>query len=158
VNLIPRDKKFAKIFKFRLGKEKSMEHRTIKLIYGNYGLKAMSTGILTVKHFEILRLCIRRGLKKRGKFWFRTFPYTFLTKKPLEVRMGKGKGGHHKWICPIKKGQILVEFRLRRRKLLDILLLLRKCKKRLPLKSQIVTRSKKILKNNLEKNFKKFLS
>ena len=44
MNLIPRDKKFSKIFKFRLGKEKSMEHRTIKLIYGNYGLKAMSTG------------------------------------------------------------------------------------------------------------------
>ena len=75
--------------------------------------------------------------------------------------MGKGKGGHHKWICPIKKGQILVEFRFRlrrRRKLLDFLLLLRKCKKRLPLKCQIVSRSKKLLKNNLEKNFKKFLS
>lgn len=60
---------------------------------------------------------------------FRKFPSTFLTKKPLEVRMGKGKGAHFKWICPIKIGQILVEFRLRKRKLLDILLLLRKCKK-----------------------------
>lgn len=60
---------------------------------------------------------------------FRKFPSTFLTKKPLEVRMGKGKGAHFKWICPVKIGQILVEFRLRKRQLLDILLLLRKCKK-----------------------------
>jgi len=155
MKFIPKDKKYPKIFRFRLKKEKCVEHRTIKLIYGNYGLKAMSTGLLTVKHFEILRLCIRRGLKKRGKFWFRTFPYTFLTKKPLEVRMGKGKGSHHKWICPIKIGQILVEFRFRRRNYLEILLLLRKCKKRLPLKCQIVSRSKKLLKNNLEKNFNK---
>ena len=99
----------------------------------------------------------KEGFKEKRKILFRTFPYTFLTKKPLEVRMGKGKGSHYKWICPIKKGQILVEFRFRRKKLLDILLLLRKCKKRLPLKCQIVTRSKKLLKNNLEKNFKKFL-
>jgi len=69
--------------------------------------------------------------------------------------MGKGKGSHHKWICPIKIGQILVEFRFRRRNYLEILLLLRKCKKRLPLKCQIVSRSKKLLKNNLEKNFNK---
>lgn len=69
--------------------------------------------------------------------------------------MGKGKGGFHQWVCPVKVGQIIVEFRLRRRKLLDILALLRKCKKRLPLKCQIVSKSKKVLKNNLEHNFKK---
>jgi len=71
--------------------------------------------------------------------------------------MGKGKGGHHQWVCPVKKGQIIVEFRFRRRKILEILLLLRKCRKRLPLKCQIVSKSKKLLKNNLEKNFNKFL-
>mgnify|MGYP005841147077 CR=1 FL=1 len=69
--------------------------------------------------------------------------------------MGKGKGSHYKWVCPVKIGQIIVEFRLRRKKLLDILRLLRKCKKRLPLKCQIVSRSKKLLKNNLERNFSK---
>jgi len=157
MNFIPKDKKFPKIFKFRLKKEKQVEHRTIRLIYGNYGLKAVSTGILTVKHFEILRLCIRRGLKKKGKFWFRTFPYTFITKKPVAVRMGKGKGAHFKWICPIKIGQILVEFRFRKKffSFLEILLLLRKCKKKLPIKCQIVSKSSKLLKNNLEKNFNK---
>jgi large subunit ribosomal protein L16 len=97
----------------------------------------------------------KERFKEAWEVLFRTFPYTFLTKKPLEVRMGKGKGGHHKWICPIKIGQILVEFRFKRRNYLEILLLLRKCKKRLPLKCQIVSRSKKLLKNNLEKNFYK---
>jgi len=157
MNFIPKDKKFAKVFKFRFKNEKQVEHRSIRLIYGNYGLKAMTPGILNVKHFEILRLVVRRGLKKKGKFWFRVFPYTFSTKKPSEVRMGKGKGAHFKWICPVRSGQILMEFRFRRKSLLEILLLLRKCKKKLPMKVQIVSRSKKLLKNNLEKNLKKII-
>ena len=71
--------------------------------------------------------------------------------------MGKGKGAHIKWICPIKIGQILVEFRFRKKffSFLEILLLLRKCKKKLPIKCQIVSKSSKLLKNNLEKNFNK---
>mgnify|MGYP001390050936 CR=1 FL=1 len=71
--------------------------------------------------------------------------------------MGKGKGAHFKWICPIKIGQILVEFRFRKKffSFLEILLLLRKCKKKLPIKCQIVSKSSKLLKNNLEKNFNK---
>jgi len=115
MGLIPKGRKFSKIFKIRLKNEKQVEHRTINLIYGNYGLKAMSTGILTIKHFEILRLCIRRGFKKKGKFWFRAVPYTFITKKPLEVRMGKGKGPFKQWVCPVKIGQIILEFRFPKR-------------------------------------------
>ncbi len=71
--------------------------------------------------------------------------------------MGKGKGGHFKWICPVRIGQILVEFKFKKKSFLEILLLLRKCKKRLPLKCKIISRSKKLLQNNLEKNFKKIL-
>lgn len=71
--------------------------------------------------------------------------------------MGKGKGSHFQWICPIKIGQILLEFRFKKKTLLEILLLLRKCKKRIPLKCQIVSRSSKLLKNNLEKNYKKII-
>lgn len=76
--------------------------------------------------------------------------------------MGKGKGSHDKWICPIKIGQILVEFRFRKRgskkkNLLKILLLIRKCRKRIPLKCQVISRSKKLLKNDLEKKFTKVL-
>jgi large subunit ribosomal protein L16 len=88
---------------------------------------------------------------------FRSFPYTFLTKKPAEVRMGKGKGSHFKWICPVKIGQILLEFRFKKKSFLEILLLLRKCKKKLPVKCQIISRSKKLLQNNLEKNLKKVI-
>lgn len=86
---------------------------------------------------------------------FRKFPYTFLTKKPAEVRMGKGKGSHFIWICPIQIGQIIIEFRFFKKSFLDILLLLRKCKKKLPLKCQIISRSTKLLKDNLEKDLKK---
>lgn len=115
---------------------------------------------MTIKHFEILRLCIRRGFKKKGKFWFRAVPYTFITKKPLEVRMGKGKGPFKQWVCPVKIGQIILEFRFpkrgsKKKNFLEILSLIRKCRKRLPIKCQVVSRSKKLLKNDLEKNFNK---
>ena len=72
--------------------------------------------------------------------------------------MGKGKGAHFKWICPVKIGQILIEFRLRRRSFLEILLLLRRCKKKLPIQCRIVTKSKKLLNDNLEKNLKKIMN
>ena len=80
--------------------------------------------------------------------------------------MGKGKGAHFKWICPVRTGQIIMEFRFRRKSFLEILLLLRKCKKKLPMKVQIVSRSKKLLKNkfvefyilNISKNFKNIFS
>lgn len=72
--------------------------------------------------------------------------------------MGKGKGSHFKWVCPVKIGQILLEFRFRKKTFLEILLLLRKCRKRIPLKCQIVSRSSKLLKNNLEKNYHKIIS
>ena len=71
--------------------------------------------------------------------------------------MGKGKGSHFKWICPVKVGQILLEFRLKKKTFLEILLLLRRCKKKLPVKCQIVSRSKKVLKNNLERNLNKII-
>lgn len=70
--------------------------------------------------------------------------------------MGKGKGNHFEWIAPIRIGQILIEFRLRRRKILDILFILRKCKKRVPFKCQIVSKTKKLLKIIWKKNLIKF--
>jgi ribosomal protein L16/L10AE len=76
----------------------------------------------------------------------------------MEVRMGKGKGGHFQWICPVKIGQIIIEFRFRKNTFLKILFLLRKCKKKIPLKCQIISRSKKLLKDNLEKDLKKVIN
>lgn len=89
---------------------------------------------------------------------FRKLPYTFTTKKPAEVRMGKGKGNHHDWICPIKIGQILIEFSFLDLKLFNILILLRKCIKRLPVKSRIVTSQYGILSKNIDKNFNKIIT
>lgn len=71
--------------------------------------------------------------------------------------MGKGKGDHFKWICPVQTGQILIEFSFKKISFLDILFLLRKCKKKLPIKTQIISRSIKLLKDNLEKDLKKII-
>jgi len=74
---------------------------------------------------------------------FRKLPYTFITKKPLEVRMGKGKGNFDQWICPIKIGQVLIEFDFNKFSLIEILSILRKCSKRLPVKSINISKMKK---------------
>jgi large subunit ribosomal protein L16 len=135
----PKHRKFKKTFKLRFKSLKSTEHKTTFLQYGNYGIKALSVGILTSKHFSSLQLIIKRTLKKKGLFWFRKLPYTFSTKKPLEVRMGKGKGNHDQWICPIFTGQIILEFQLHKISLIESFLLFRRCIKRLPVKATIIS-------------------
>jgi ribosomal protein L16/L10AE len=84
---------------------------------------------------------------------FRKLPYTFTTKKPLEVRMGKGKGNHADWICPIKIGQILIEFSFKSLNFFSILNLLRKCLKRLPVKSNVIAYDLGVLPKNADRNF-----
>ena len=82
---------------------------------------------------------------------FRTLPYTFTTKKPLEVRMGKGKGNHEDWVCPVNKGQILIEFNFLDLPFLEILQILRKCCNRLPIKTKIISNKDKQLSIKLLK-------
>lgn len=149
----PKNRKYTKIFKFRLDKQKLFTNKTLTLNYGNYGIKALESGILTTKHFLMLQLLIRKGLKKKGQFLFRKYPYTFLTKKPAEVRMGKGKGNFSTWICPIFLGQIIIEFSVINLNFFSMLNLLRKCIKRLPIKSCIITTKFGILQKNLEFNY-----
>lgn len=96
---------------------------------------------------------IRRNLKRRGSFVFRKLPYTFNTRKPSEVRMGKGKGSFNEWVCPIKAGQILIEFNFNNMSELEKLLILRKCIKRLPVKAQIINLNYKLI----EKNTKQYI-
>lgn len=91
---------------------------------------------------------IRRNLKRRGSFVFRKLPYTFNTRKPSEVRMGKGKGSFNEWVCPIKAGQILIEFNFNNMSELEKLLILRKCIKRLPVKAQIINLNHKLIVKN----------
>ena len=100
-------------------------------------------------------MLIRRNLKRRGSFIFRKLPYTFNTRKPAEVRMGKGKGNFNEWVCPVRAGQILIEFKFNMMSEIEKLLILRKCVKRLPVKSQIINLKLKLIEKNTKSNILK---
>lgn len=148
MKLIPTNKKFNKVFKVKKKYFDRIENRTCQLKFGNYGIKALTSGILTAKHFSGLQLLIRRSLKRRGSFVFRKLPYTFNTRKPAEVRMGKGKGNFNEWVCPVRAGQILLEFKFNNISEIEKLLILRKCIKRLPVKAQMINLKSKLLQKD----------
>ena len=102
----PNKSKYSKFFKF---KTKSHSSRGIKLHFGNCGLRAIEEGILTPKKLEGLRLFLQKKLKRQGKIWFRVFPNIGVSKKPLEVRMGKGKGALDHYVSVVKPGRIMFE-------------------------------------------------
>lgn len=77
--------------------------------FGDFALKATSHGMLTSRQIEAARRALVRYIKRGGKVWIRVFPDKPITKKPLEVRQGKGKGNVEYWVCPIKPGKILYE-------------------------------------------------
>ena len=79
------------------------------LEFGEYGLKALERAWVTAIQLEACRVAINRELKRRGKMWIRVFPDKPVTKKPLEVRMGKGKGGVEYWVALIQPGKVLYE-------------------------------------------------
>jgi large subunit ribosomal protein L16 len=153
MKLVPTDKKFNKVFKVKKKYFNRIENRTFELKFGTYGIKALTSGLLTAKHFSGLQLLIRRSLKRRGSFIFRKLPYTFNTRKPSEVRMGKGKGNFNEWVCPVRAGQILIEFKFKNISELEKLLILRKCIKRLPVKAQMINMNLKLI----EKNTKQYI-
>ncbi len=104
--LQPARSKFRKQQKGRL---RGVAHVGCNLAFGDFGLQAMSTGFITSRQIESARIAISRHLKKGGKMWIRIFPDKPITKKPLEVRMGKGKGAVEGWVAPIQRGRILYE-------------------------------------------------
>ena len=77
--------------------------------FGTFGLKAIEPGWITSRQIEACRISITRVVRKIGRMWIRIFPDKPITKKPLEVRQGKGKGNVEYWVCPIKPGKILYE-------------------------------------------------
>ena len=79
------------------------------LNFGAYGLKALSPNRVTARQIEAARRAITRHLKRQGKVWIRIFPDVPVTKKPLEVRQGKGKGSVEGWVCVIRPGRMLYE-------------------------------------------------
>jgi large subunit ribosomal protein L16 len=77
--------------------------------FGDYGLKALEDAWLTARQIEASRVAMTRFVKRGGKIWIRVFPDKPITKKPTEVRMGKGKGAPEAWVAVIKPGRILFE-------------------------------------------------
>ena len=104
--LSPKKTKFRKQFKGRIhGKAKG----NFELNYGSFGLKAMEPERVTSRQIESARKAITRHLKRAGRMWIRIFPDIPVSKKPAEVRMGKGKGSNEFWACRVKPGRIMFE-------------------------------------------------
>lgn len=104
--LQPKRTKFRKMQK---GRNRGLAERGSKVSFGEYGLKATSRGRITSRQIEAARRTITRTVKRGGKLYIRVFPDKPITKKPLEVRMGKGKGGVEYWVAQIQPGRMLYE-------------------------------------------------
>jgi large subunit ribosomal protein L16 len=104
--LQPKKLKYKKIKK---GKIRKLELKTNKLQFGNVGLKAINSGIITARQIEAARQAISRKIKKKGKIWIRIFPDLPITAKPISSRMGKGKGSISHWGARVKGGTMLFE-------------------------------------------------
>ncbi len=104
--LQPKRTKFRKQFK---GRNRGLATRGSKVSFGEFGLKAIGRGRLTARQIEAARRTITRYIKRGGKIWIRAFPDKPITKKPLEVRQGKGKGPVEYWVCQIQPGRMLFE-------------------------------------------------
>ncbi len=104
--LQPKRTKFRKVMK---GRNTGLAHRANKVSFGEYGLKATSRGRITARQIEAARRTMTRRIKRGGKIWIRIFPDKPISSKPLEVRMGKGKGSVEKWVAVIRPGTMLFE-------------------------------------------------
>ena len=104
--LQPKRTKFRKQQK---GRNRGMATRGNKVSFGEYGLKATTRGRITARQIEAARRAINRCIKRGGRIWIRIFPDKPISKKPLEVRMGKGKGNPEYWIAQIQPGRMLYE-------------------------------------------------
>jgi len=104
--LQPKRMKFRKMMK---GRNRVLAHRGSKISFGEYGLKATGRGRITARQIEAGRRAITRHVKRGGKIWIRVFPDKPISKKPLEVRMGKGKGSVEYWVAQIQPGRVLYE-------------------------------------------------
>jgi len=104
--LQPKRTKFRKQFK---GRNTGLAQRGSRVSFGEFALKAVGRGRLTARQIEAARRALTRHIKRGGKVWIRVFPDKPITKKPLEVRMGKGKGAVEYWVAQIQPGKVLYE-------------------------------------------------
>ncbi len=104
--LQPKRTKFRKQQK---GRNRGLAQRGNRVSFGEYGLKAVGRGRMTARQIEAARRAMTRRIKRGGKIWIRVFPDKPITKKPLEVRQGKGKGAVEYWVALIQPGRVLYE-------------------------------------------------
>lgn len=104
--LQPKRTKFRKMQK---GRNRGLAQRGSKVSFGEVGLKALERGRITARQIEAARRAMTRYVKRGGRVWIRVFPDKPITKKPLEVRMGKGKGAVEYWVAQVQPGKILYE-------------------------------------------------
>lgn len=104
--LQPKRTKFRKQHK---GRNRGLAQSGARVSFGEFALKATTRGRVTARQIEAARRAVTRHVKRGGKLWIRVFPDVPVTKKPIEVRMGKGKGGVEYWVAKVQPGRVLYE-------------------------------------------------
>ena len=104
--LMPKRVKYRKAHR---GRRRGKAYRGSRVDFGDFGLKAMEAGWITSRQIEACRVALSRKMKRDGKVWIRIFPDKPVTKKPLETRMGKGKGAPEFWVAVVKPGRVMFE-------------------------------------------------
>ena len=135
--LMPKRVKYRKRHK---GKMRGTAYRGGTLSFGTFGLQALECGRITNRQIEAARIAMTRYVKRGGKIWLRIFPAKPVSKKPLETRMGKGKGDIDRYVAPIKKGTMLYEIAGVDEDLAKEAL--RLASNKLPVKTRVVARTK----------------
>lgn len=104
--LAPKRQKYRK---YQKGTLKNISHNLNHIKFGVFGLKCLESSVISAKTIEAVRRTLRRQVRRGGSLWTRMFPDLIVTRKPTEVRMGKGKGSPSFWVCKLRKGQIIYE-------------------------------------------------
>ncbi len=140
--LAPKKVKFRKSHKGRI---KGVADRCNSIDFGDFALQAVEPGKLEARQIEASRIALTRHIKRGGKVWIRVFPDKPITKKPAETRMGSGKGGLDRWVCPIRSGRVIFEIQGVPANLAQEAFELAAAK--LPFKTRIMSRSDKVWEN-----------
>jgi len=133
--LMPKRVKFRKAQRGRMA---GKAYKGSRVSFGDYGLKALEPHWITSRQIEACRVALTRKMKRDGRVWIRIFPDKPVSKKPLETRMGKGKGAPEFWVAVIKPGRVLFEVSGVTRELAEEALKL--CSYKLPIKTKVVAR------------------
>ncbi|MDP4184563.1 MAG: 50S ribosomal protein L16 [Bacteroidota bacterium] len=104
--LQPKRTKFRRVQK---GKMKGVAQRGNQLAFGSFGIKSLETAWITGRQIEAARVAVTRYMQRQGQIWIRIFPDKPITKKPAEVRMGKGKGSPEGFVAPVTPGRMIIE-------------------------------------------------